>query len=93
MLMSMLRKQLYIDEDLNEGLRMLAARTGMSEAEHVRAALRAYLELDRAGSDRGPNPLLDLVGLVDDAAGPDDVAERHDDYLYGEDRRPVNRTA
>jgi len=91
--MSMVRKQLYIDEDLNEGLRMLAARTGLSEAEHVRAALRAYLELDRTGSERGPSALLDLVGLVDDTDGPDDVAHRHDDYLYGDDRRSVNRSA
>jgi hypothetical protein len=91
--MSMVRKQLYIDEDINEGLRMMAARTGRSEADHVRAALRAYLELNRAESGGGRNPLLDLVGLVDDADGPDDVAHRHDDYLYGDGRRPVNRSA
>jgi Ribbon-helix-helix protein, copG family len=91
--MSMVRKQLYIDEDLNEGLRMVAARTGRSEAEHVRAALRAYLELERTASGGGENPLLDLVGLVDDTDGPEDVAHRHDDYLYGDGSRPVNRSA
>jgi hypothetical protein len=92
MLMSMVRKQLYIDDDLNEGLRMLAARTGTSEAEHVRAALRAYLAKDRTDSEPGPNPLLDLIGLVDDAEGPDDVAHRHDDYLYGSDNGSLNRS-
>lgn len=91
--MSMVRKQLYIDDDLNEGLRLLAARTGRSEAEHVRAALRAYLDLDLVDRSGAPNPLLDLVGIVDDPEGPDDVARRHDDYLYGDHRSSVNRSA
>ena len=40
----MVRKQVYIDEHLDEGLKVLAARSGQPEAEHVRAALRKYLE-------------------------------------------------
>ncbi len=78
----MIRKQLYIEEDLDRALKREAARTGRPEAEHVRAALRAYLEKRRA---RRPDkdPLLELVGLVKDASGPDDVAEEHDRYLYG----------
>lgn len=87
MLMLMVRKQLYIDTDLNDGLRVLAARTGRSEAEHVREALRAYLEREQRAVD-GEDPLLGLVGLVDDSDGPNDVAEHHDAYLYG-DRRPA----
>lgn len=83
----MVRKQLYIDDDLNEGLRMLAARTGKSEAEHVRAALKEYLRRPPVAAGEH-DPLLDLIGLVDDARLPDDIAERHDDYLHG-DRRPA----
>lgn len=82
----MVRKQLYIDDDLNDGLRMLAARTGLSEAEHVRAALREYLGQEGRSAPPGPNPLLELIGLVDDPDGPTDVALRHDDYLYGPKR-------
>lgn len=95
MLLSMVRKQLYIDDDLNDGLRMLAARTGRSEADHVRAALRAYLQQDRrsGAADSDPDPLLELVGLVADIEGPDDVAARHDDYLYGADRSTRASTA
>jgi hypothetical protein len=78
----MIRKQLYLDEDLNEGLRRLAQRTGRSEADHVRAAVRAYLEPE-AETAAADDPLLGLVGLVADADGPSDVAARHDDYLYG----------
>jgi hypothetical protein len=51
------------------------------------------LVLDRTESGGDRNPLLDLVGLVDDTDGPEDVAHRHDDYLYGGGSRPVNRSA
>ncbi|MGH3048596.1 MAG: ribbon-helix-helix protein, CopG family [Gaiellaceae bacterium] len=76
----MRRKQLYLDDASERGLKRLAARTGRSEAFHVREALRRYLgEQSASGSD----PLERLIGLVDDAVGPDDVAENHDHYLYG----------
>ena len=78
----MIRKQLYIDEDLDRALKVLAAWTGQSEAEHVRAALRRYLA-DHAVQHSDDDPLLELVGLVADERGPDDVAANHDDYLYG----------
>jgi len=75
----MRRKQLYIDEDLDRGLKRLAAETGESEAAHVRAALRAYLD---ARLDLTADPLGSLVGMVSDRRGPVDVAEQHDKYLY-----------
>jgi hypothetical protein len=81
--MSMVRKQLYIDESLNDGLRHIAERTGRSEAEHVREALRQYLgSADDDGGD-GSDAILELIGLVDDPHGPRDMSIRHDDYLYG----------
>lgn len=50
------------------------------------AGERAYLREHGPGPvDR--DPLLDLVGLVDDPEGPDDVAEEHDHYLYGAPKR------
>jgi hypothetical protein len=76
----MRRKQLYIDEGSERALKRLAARTGRSEAFHVREALRQYLGTLPPGED---DPLERLVGLVDDPEGPDDVAENHDHYLYG----------
>lgn len=75
----MIRKQLYITDDLDRGLKRLAAETGESEAAHVRAALRAYLDRFLPVED---DPLGQLIGMVDDADGPTDVAERHDKYLY-----------
>lgn len=82
----MRRKQLYLDEPSERALKRLAARTGRSEAFHVREALRRYL--GEQPMDEG-DPLERLIGLVDDPRGPDDVAENHDHYLYGapKDRR------
>lgn len=79
MLRCMIRKQLYITEALDRGLKRLAAATGESEAAHVRAALASYLDLARPTD---ADPLGELVGMVADEHGPTDVAERHDKYLY-----------
>lgn len=76
----MIRKQLYLDEDLDRALKRLSARTGVSEAGHVRAALRDYVGRQEPSGDDG---LDRLVGLVPDLDGPDDVAAEHDRYLYG----------
>ena len=76
----MIRKQIYLDAELDEALKVLAKRTGRPEAEHVRAALRAYVQARFAPED---DPLLGFIGLVNDPSGPDDVAENHDYYLYG----------
>jgi hypothetical protein len=76
----MQRKQLYLDDASERALKRLAARTGRSEAFHVREALRRYLGEQPA--DDG-DPFGGLIGLVDDPDGPDDVAENHDHYLYG----------
>jgi hypothetical protein len=78
----MKRKQLYIDEPSDRGLKRLAARTGRSEAFHVREAVRRYLAQQEEAEAR-PDPLERLIGLVDDETGPDDVAVQHDHYLYG----------
>jgi hypothetical protein len=55
----MIRKQLYLDDDLDHELKLLSGRTGLSEAEHVRRALRRYLEGEHAGS--GFAPLVELA--------------------------------
>ena len=59
----MIRKQLYLDDDLDHELKLLSGRTGLSEAEHVRRALRRYLEGENAGSGFAP-----LVELASDSA-------------------------
>jgi hypothetical protein len=76
----MRRKQLYLDDVSERALKRLAARTGRSEAFHVREALRRYLGAQPASET---DPLEQLIGMVPDSTGPDDVAENHDHYLYG----------
>lgn len=79
----MRRKQVYLDEASERSLKRIAARTGRSEAFHVREALRRYLGTE---GGEGDDPLERLIGLVDDRVGPDDVAEHHDRYLYGAEK-------
>jgi hypothetical protein len=76
----MKRKQLYLDEATDRALKRLAARTGQSEASHVREALKVYVERELTLDE---DPLEQLIGLVADDEGPTDVAENHDHYLYG----------
>jgi hypothetical protein len=76
----MRRKQLHLDESSEQALKRLAARTGRSEASHLREALRRYLGDQAVGEG---DPLERLIGFVPDRSGPDDVAENHDHYLYG----------
>jgi len=82
----MRRKQIYLDEANERALKRLAARTGRSEAFHIREALRRYLGSDTSRGD--DDPLSRLIGLVDETDGPDDVAEHHDHYLYGAPKDP-----
>lgn len=76
----MRRKQIYLDDASERALKRLAARTGRSEASHIREALQRYLA---SGAELEDDPLERLIGLVEDQHGPDDVAEEHDHYLYG----------
>ncbi len=77
----MRRKQIYLDDASERSLKRLAARTGQSQASHIREAVRRYL--GSGGTVPDDDPLERLIGLVEDAEGPDDVAENHDHYLYG----------
>jgi hypothetical protein len=83
----MIRKQVYIEDSMDRGLKLLAARSGRPEAAHVREALKEYL--DRKLLRAGRNPLAELTGLVPDAEGPDDAAENHDRYLYSQNAPPA----
>ncbi len=76
----MRRKQLYLDEPTDRALKRLSAKTGQSEAWHVREALRRYVEGEEVSAD---DPFELIIGLVDNPEGPDDVALNHDHYLYG----------
>jgi len=85
MYMKLKRKQIYLEPASERTLKKIAAETGLSEAEHIRRAVRAYVEQQRTERrGRQPDPLLQVIGICDDADGPGDGALQHDRYLYGQ---------
>ncbi len=76
------RKQIYLDEESDLALKMLAFATKISEAEHIRRAVRKYIAKLKAGVGND-DPLKELIGLCDSPDGPTDAAIHHDRYLYG----------
>ena len=75
------RKQIYLDEESDQALKMLAFATKISEAEHIRRAVRKYIAKLKAeaGND---DPIKELIGLCDSPDGPTDAAIHHDRYLH-----------
>lgn len=75
------RTQLYLSAEQHAAVQRLARQRGLSMAAVVREAIQALVEstLARQPAD-GADPLADLIGVFE---GPGDLAERHDDYLYG----------
>ena len=50
----MRRKQIYLDDASERALKRLAARTGRSEASHIREALQRYLADASVGAIAAP---------------------------------------
>lgn len=67
--------QIYLDARDRALLDDLARRLGRSRAEVLREAVRRW-SLELSGED----PLLGLIGSVDDPASPKDLSTRHDEY-------------
>jgi predicted DNA-binding protein len=69
--------QITLPPDLQSRLEREAAARGVSVADFLRSSLEATLK-----HNRSEDPLFADHALWRDA-GPDDVAEKHDDYLNG----------
>ena len=74
----MKRTTIFLDKDLEIGLKLEAMRSGRPQAAVIREALDEYLKQRRPGLPEG-------MGMYD--SGLTDVAERFDEYLegFGED--------
>ena len=83
--MPLKRKQIYLDRASDRRIRRLAKASGLSEAEHIRRAVRSYVsrmpDVERTGS-----PLLTMIGICAGGTGPKDAAVHHDSYLYARKR-------
>jgi hypothetical protein len=78
----MRRKQLYIEDRQDAAIKRIAERRGVPEACLFREAIDAYLEdVERAASSG--NPLLDILGSVDDPNAPTDGSVDPDRTIYG----------
>ena len=76
------RKQVYLDAESDQALKRLAITTKISEAEHIRRAVKKYIAKQK-GNKAKEDPLLKLIGLCDNPDGPADASVHHDHYLYG----------
>jgi len=76
------RKQIYLDEESDRALKRLAATTKISEAEHIRKAVKKYIA-KQEGKMAEEDPLRKLIALCDKPDGPTDSSIHHDRYLYG----------
>jgi Ribbon-helix-helix protein, copG family. len=76
------RKQIYLDDESDRALKRLALTTKISEAEHIRRAVKRYIAKQRAKIGE-EDPLRKLIGLCDEPDGPTDASLHHDRYLYG----------
>ena len=76
------RKQIYLDEESDRALKRLALMTKISEAEHIRRAVKKYITKHK-GKMAEEDPLRKLIGLCDKPDGPTDGSIHHDRYLYG----------
>ena len=71
------RTQLYLDEFHYRALRETAQREKKSLAQLVREIIDRHLSRRHAARD----PFLKAIGSI--RGGPDNISERHKDYLYG----------
>ncbi len=72
------RKQIYLDEQSDRALKRLALTTKISEAEHIRRAVRKYIA-KQEGKKAEEDPLRKLIGLCDKPDGPTDGSIHHHD--------------
>ncbi len=84
--------QVYLDPADRDLLEQVVRATGLSRAEILRRGLRRVA--DDALTEHAPGWSLDrLVGALGAGADlPTDLAECHDEYLYGSQKDRVQRT-
>ena len=74
--------QVYLDDRDRSMLRRLSQRLALSQAETVREAIRRWA-MELSGDE---DPVLRLIGGLDDPAVPADLSTRHDAYAVTEYR-------
>lgn len=78
----MVRAQVYFDEQEYEAVRQVAFKERKSISALIRKLVDEQLLNRTAKKKKGAEGLLSLIGMFRETRS--DVAERHDDYLWGE---------
>ena len=74
------RKQIYLDEESDRALKLLAIETKISESEHIRRADAKYISKQTTAIAE-KDPIQEIIGLCDNPHGPTDASVHHDRYL------------
>lgn len=87
--MSMVRYQMFIEEEQKNMLDELHQRLNLPVAELVRRAISRLVadenkDVVYSETDEQINSLLSLAGVCE--GGPSDLADNHEQYLRGENR-------
>lgn len=87
--MAKVRFQMFMEEAQKEALERLQRDSRLPVAEIVRRAIDKFLAEWKGKKripveDEGVKRLLSVVGICE---GPPDLADRHDEYLYGIKRK------
>ncbi|MFW5891072.1 MAG: ribbon-helix-helix domain-containing protein [bacterium] len=75
----LIRKQIYLEEEMAEKIKKIASLKNTSQAEIIRSAVKTYLENNNITKNK--DPLLKLIGIAETQIK--DGSENHDKYLYG----------
>lgn len=78
----MLRTQVYLPEELDQDLKLLAKKEEKAVAELIRELLREGLARKKRKRKNAGDTLLDIAKLA--GKGPGDLSTNLFDYLYGE---------
>ena len=82
----MIRKQIYLTKELDQHIHVLSQQQNKPEAEVIRELLKNGLKNERPMSTGEALLGLATLGEKLGMSGPTDLSERHDDYLYGDDK-------
>lgn len=88
--MGKVRFQMFIEEDQKNALEKIHREFNVSTAELIRNAIDFFLQKrgkkkEVAVEDNAEKKLLSIIGTC--KGGPKDLADKHDAYLYGIDKR------
>lgn len=75
----MIRTQVYLPEDLNMELKLIAKQEGVNYSTLIREGVR--IVINKRNKKRGKKLGVGFVGII--KGGPKDLSKKIDTYLYG----------